>query len=131
MQCFSCFLDELIQLHWELISQSTISLAFLLGWIMSLVIFADCTTFGKQCAVGLTVSAIHCIAAFSVLILLECLTDVAIDRGAVGRDGENSLYTYFLSHIPDLSHLAEYDIFNITKLYAMWMKHSMTVFDGM
>jgi hypothetical protein len=120
-----------MQLYWELISQSTISLAFLLGWILSLILFADCTTFAKRCALGLTVSAIHCIAAFSVLILLECLTDAAIDRGAVGREGEYSLYTYFLSHLPDLSHLVEYDIFNITKLYAIWMKHSMTVFDGM
>ena len=79
---------------------------------------------------GLTVSCFHFLAAFTVLLAYELLLEVASARGALGREGEHTLYLYFSSTLPDFSAIRKYDVFGLASMYGEFMRLCMTIFDG-
>ncbi|KAE8911680.1 hypothetical protein PF003_g4846 [Phytophthora fragariae] len=80
-------------------------------------------------AMGMAVSFTHCIAAFTILLVYECLLEVASVRGSLGREGEHTLYLFFSSTLPDFSAIRQYDIFGLASLYGDFMRLCMAIFD--
>ncbi|KAE9129507.1 hypothetical protein PF010_g4146, partial [Phytophthora fragariae] len=97
------FCQELVHLLIDMVTTSYVSLLCSIGMLVGMIGFADCTTLPKRCAMGLAVSFTHCIAAFTILLIYECLLEVASVRGSLGREGEHTLYLFFSSTLPDFS----------------------------
>ncbi|DAZ93441.1 TPA: hypothetical protein N0F65_003138 [Lagenidium giganteum] len=123
------FAAELLQVLYEMVAHSYISLATCVGMVVVLTVFADCNRLWKKCATGIVVSLVHCIAAFTILLVFECMFEIATVRGLLGREGSHSLYHSFTSALPDFSVLAAYDVLNLHQLYAVFLKYCMTIFD--
>ncbi|KAE8892553.1 hypothetical protein PF006_g5056 [Phytophthora fragariae] len=123
------FCQELVHLLIDMVTTSYVSLLCSIGMLVGMIGFADCTTLPKRCAMGLAVSFTHCIAAFTILLIYECLLEVASVRGSLGREGEHTLYLFFSSTLPDFSAIRQYDIFGLASLYGDFMRLCMTIFD--
>ncbi|CAI5732946.1 unnamed protein product [Peronospora farinosa] len=125
----SQFYQELVHLLFDMVTTSTVSLLCCIGMLFASIGFADCTTFPKRCAMGLAVFCFHNVAAFTILLVYEFLLEVASVRGALGREGEHTLYLFFSSTLPDFSAIRKYDIFGLASLYGDFMRLCMTIFD--
>ncbi|CAI5703424.1 unnamed protein product [Peronospora effusa] len=125
----SQFYQELVHLLFDMVTTSTVSLLCCIGMLFATIGFADCTTFPKRCAMGLAVFCFHNVAAFTILLVYEFLLEVASVRGALGREGEHTLYLFFSSTLPDFSAIRKYDIFGLASLYGDFMRLCMTIFD--
>ncbi|KAL4087625.1 hypothetical protein PRIC1_013514 [Phytophthora ramorum] len=123
------FYLELVQLLCDMVTTSYVSLLCSIGMLVGMICFADCTTLPKRCAMGLAVSCFHFVAAFTILLVYECLLEVASVRGSLGSEGEHSLYLFFSSTLPDFSSIRKYDIFGLASLYGDFMQLCMTIFD--
>lgn len=126
----SRFVLELVHLLSDMIGASYVSLATAVIMVVVLSVFADCDSVSKQIIVGVVVSAIHFVVAFTILVVFECAFEVAATRGALGSEGPNSLYQYFSSTLPDFSPLEKYDVLRLGRLYGAFMRLCMTIFDG-
>lgn len=124
------FIQELIEVQVEMVTTSYVSLLAFTAMVVTLIVFADCTSVTKKCVTGVLISCLHCLAAFTILLVFECILEIATVRGTLGREGSNSLYNYFSSTLPDFSRLAPFDVFNLAHLFAEFMKLCMTIFDG-
>uniref|UniRef100_A0AAV1T0I2 Calcineurin-like phosphoesterase domain-containing protein n=1 Tax=Peronospora matthiolae TaxID=2874970 RepID=A0AAV1T0I2_9STRA len=123
------FFQELVSLLVDMVMTSNVSLLCCIGMLLATIGFADCTTLPKRCAMGLVVSCFHFVAAFTVLLAYELLLEVASARGALGREGEHTLYLYFSSTLPDFSAIRKYDVFRLASLYGEFMRLCMTIYD--
>ncbi|KAE9134251.1 hypothetical protein PF010_g2525 [Phytophthora fragariae] len=123
------FCQELVHLLRDMVTTSYVSLLCSIGMLVGMIGFADCTTLPKRCAMGMAVSFTHCIAAFTILLVYECLLEVASVRGSLGREGEHTLYLFFSSTLPDFSAIRQYDIFGLASLYGDFMRLCMAIFD--
>lgn len=124
------FVQELIAVQVEMVTLSYVSLFTFTVMVVTLIVFADCTSLPKKCVTGVLVSCLHALAAFTILLVFECILEIATVRGTLGREGAHSLYNYFSSTLPDFSQLARFDVFNLAHLFAEFMKVCMTIFDG-
>lgn len=124
------FVTELQQIQYELWTVSYVSFVTYIGMIVALVAFADCTSMWQKWVTGLVVSLFHSIAASSILLIFECLFEIASERGSLGHEGENSLYRYFSLSTFDLSALQAVDFLHLTHMFSEFMKFGMTMFDG-
>ncbi|KAL7692206.1 putative calcineurin-like phosphoesterase domain, ApaH type [Plasmopara halstedii] len=123
------FYQELVHVLYDMVTTSHVSLLCSIAMLFGTIGFADCTTFPKRCAMGLTVSCFHYVAAFTILLIYECLLEIASARGALGREGEHTLYLFFSSTLPDFSAIRKYDLFGLASLYGEFMQLCMTIFD--
>uniref|UniRef100_K3WH55 Uncharacterized protein n=1 Tax=Globisporangium ultimum (strain ATCC 200006 / CBS 805.95 / DAOM BR144) TaxID=431595 RepID=K3WH55_GLOUD len=123
------FIQELVEVQVEMVTTSYVSLLTFVMMVATLIVFADCTSLPKKCITGILISCLHCLAAFTILLVFECILEIATVRGTLGREGSHSLYDYFSSTLPDFSRLAPYDVFHIAHLFAEFMKLCMTIFD--
>lgn len=124
------FIQELVAVQVEMVTLSYVSLATFTVMVATLIGFADCTSVPKKIVTGVAISSLHCLAAFTMLVVFECILEVASVRGTLGREGTHSLYDYFSSTLPDFSPLARFDVFHLTHGFAEFLKLCMTVFDG-
>lgn len=124
------FVQELIAVQVEMVTLSYVSLFTFSVMVVTLIAFTDCTSLPKKCITGVLVSCLHALAAFTILLVFECILEIATVRGTLGREGAHSLYGYFSSTLPDFSRLARFDVFNLAGLFAEFMKVCMTIFDG-
>ncbi|TMW64187.1 hypothetical protein Poli38472_012809 [Pythium oligandrum] len=123
------FAWELLEVQHEMLTSSYVSFVTYVMMLATVTAFADFTSLWKKCITGLLVSFSHCLAAFSILLIFECIFEVAIERGSLGHEGDNSLYRYFTASLPDFSDVQVYDVLNVTQLFAEFMKFCMTIFD--
>ncbi|KAI9914831.1 hypothetical protein PsorP6_007924 [Peronosclerospora sorghi] len=123
------FGNELLHVVSDLLTTSTVSLLCCIGMLVAAIGFADCTTLPKRMALGLAVSCSHCVAAFSILLVYEWLLEVASVRGALGREGDHTLYLFFTSTLPDFSAIRQYDLLGLASFYGDFMRLCMTIFD--
>ncbi|RLN02450.1 hypothetical protein BBJ28_00006242 [Nothophytophthora sp. Chile5] len=124
------FCHELVELLSDMATTSYVSLLCFLAMLVGMIGFADCTSLPKKCVMGTTVSCCHCVAAFTILLIYECILEVASVRGALGHEGDHSLYLYFSSTLPDFSAVRQYDVLGLASLYGDFMQLCMTIFDG-
>lgn len=124
------FVQELVAVQVEMVTVSYVSLFTFVVMVATLTVFADCTSVPKKCATGVVISALHCLAAFTMLVVFECILEMASVRGTLGRDGAHSLYDYFSSTLPDFSGLSRFDVFSLAHVFGEFMKICMTIFDG-
>lgn len=124
------FAQELVAVQVEMVTESYVSLFTFAVMVATLSAFADCTSVPKKCVTGVVVSALHCLAAFTMLVVFECILEMATVRGTLGREGVHSLYDYFSSTLPDFSRLAYLDVFNVARFFGEFLKVCMTIFDG-
>ncbi|KAJ0403995.1 hypothetical protein P43SY_001389 [Pythium insidiosum] len=126
----SLFVDELWSMQHEMLASSYVSLLTAVGMFISIAAFADTTSHLKRCITALIVSAAHCIAACSILVLFECIIDIATERGSLGREGNHSLYEFFSASLPSSVTMSSgSDPSSAMRLFADFMKLCMTIFD--
>ncbi|KAG3116671.1 hypothetical protein PI124_g5888 [Phytophthora idaei] len=123
------FYHELVHVLYDMVTTSYVSLVCSIVMLVGTIGFADCTTLPKRFVLGLAVAFFHYVAAFTILLVYECLLEVASVRGALGREGEHTLYLFFSSTLPDFSAIRKYDIFGLSSLYGDFMQICMTIFD--
>ncbi|GLD93761.1 hypothetical protein PINS_up002366 [Pythium insidiosum] len=121
------FIDELLTMQYEMLTSSYVSLITAVGMSIMIAAFADTTSTVKRCITAIVVSLSHCIAAFSILVLFECIIDIATERGSLGRQGNHSLYEFFSASLP--SPVTSVDASSTMQLFANFMKLCMTIFD--
>lgn len=114
----------------DLVTKSYVSLLVLVVMFMVLAAFTDSPSVPKQLGVGVLMSACHVLAAFTVLLVFECVLELATARGALAQDGPDSLFRYWSSSLPDFSPLRDYDLLGLAELYAELLRVAMTIFDG-
>ncbi|KAG7401456.1 hypothetical protein PHYBOEH_001001 [Phytophthora boehmeriae] len=102
------FFQELVQLLCDIVTTSHASLLCSLIMLLGTIGFAD---------------------SFTILLIYECILEVSTVRGALGREGEHTLYLFFSSTLPDFSAVRQYDILGLTSLYGDFMKLCMTIYD--
>lgn len=103
--------------------------------LVTLIFFADCTTFTKQILCGMFMSWIHCVAASACLIFYECIVDFAILKGGLGQEGSHSLFQYFTTNVFSFSNLTSIQstqstLDYIVELYFSFMRFCMSAFDS-
>lgn len=124
------FVKELVHVLVEMLTTSYLSLSISVAMLVTLIGFADCTTPWRKCLMGFSISCLHFLAAFTILLVFESILDVATTRGTLGREGANSFYNFFTDSVPDFSGLRNYDVLNLSYLYTDFMRICMTIFDG-
>nr|CCA25522.1 conserved hypothetical protein [Albugo laibachii Nc14] len=128
------FILEVCAVQYEMMSTSYVSLTTYVYMLVTLVFFADCTSFTKQVMTGAFMSWIHCIAASACLIFYECIVDFAILKGGLGQEGSHSLFQYFTTNVFSFSGLTSIQttqttIEYIVELYFSFMRFCMSAFD--